>query len=143
MGEGQQLPAIPERFEGAWARLGATVAECTAAPGGEGFRGLTHCPPPPLLPPCYGPCVADPLPRTLPLPRTCHSSAPPIDRHAAQAIVEEAQAKPSSIGVFVDRFARFYTPALLVFAVAVLFIPPLLTSQPFGASLHTALLILV
>lgn len=45
-------------------------------------------------------------------------------------LVEEAQASKAPAQRFVDQFARYYTPAMLVLAVLVAVIPPLLFGQP-------------
>lgn len=46
-------------------------------------------------------------------------------------LVEEAQEKQAPAQRFVDQFARYYTPAVVVLAVLVAVIPPLFWSQPF------------
>jgi Cd2+/Zn2+-exporting ATPase len=57
-------------------------------------------------------------------------------------LVEEAQAQKSPTERFVDRFARFYTPAVVVAAAAVATIPPLLGSD-FQTWFYRALVLLV
>lgn len=47
------------------------------------------------------------------------------------AMVEDAQEKRAPTQRFVDRFARVYTPAVMVMAILVAVIPPLLFGQPF------------
>jgi Cd2+/Zn2+-exporting ATPase len=44
---------------------------------------------------------------------------------------------------FVDRFARIYTPAVLVFAVAVALVPPLVAGADMGTWVYRALVLLV
>ncbi|MEN4012137.1 MAG: heavy metal translocating P-type ATPase [Bellilinea sp.] len=46
-------------------------------------------------------------------------------------LVEEAQALKSPAQRFVDRFARYYTPAMMALAVLVAVIPPIVFGQPF------------
>jgi Cd2+/Zn2+-exporting ATPase len=46
-------------------------------------------------------------------------------------LVEQAQAQRSEAERFVDRFAQWYTPAVVLLAVAVAVLPPLLLGQPF------------
>ncbi len=46
-------------------------------------------------------------------------------------LVEEAQSQKSPVQRFVDRFARIYTPAVVVGAVLIAVLPPLLFGQPF------------
>jgi len=46
-------------------------------------------------------------------------------------MVEEAQEKRAPAQRFVDQFARYYTPAIVILAAAVAIIPPLILDQPF------------
>jgi len=46
-------------------------------------------------------------------------------------MVEEAQSQKTPVQRFVDRFARVYTPAVVIGAVLIAAIPPLLFGQPF------------
>ena len=52
-------------------------------------------------------------------------------------LVEQAQAQRAPIERFVDRFAAWYTPAVVVMAVLVASIPPLLFGAPFFDTLGT------
>lgn len=46
-------------------------------------------------------------------------------------LVEEAQAQKTPTQRFVDKFAKIYTPAVVILAVLVAAVPPLLLGQPF------------
>ena len=58
-------------------------------------------------------------------------------------MVEEAQAQKAPMQTFVDKFARYYTPAVLALAVLVVTVPPLLLGQPFADWLYRGLVLLV
>ena len=58
-------------------------------------------------------------------------------------MVEEAQAKKAPMQTFVDKFARYYTPAVLALAVLVVSVPPLLFGQPFTQWFYRGLVLLV
>lgn len=57
-------------------------------------------------------------------------------------LVESAADKKSETARFIDRFAKYYTPAILLMAVAVAAIPTLL-GQPFDVWFYKALLLLL
>jgi Cd2+/Zn2+-exporting ATPase len=57
-------------------------------------------------------------------------------------LVERAQAQRAPSQAFVDRFARWYTPAVLVLAAGIAVIPPL-AGAPAGPWLYRALVLLV
>jgi Cd2+/Zn2+-exporting ATPase len=59
------------------------------------------------------------------------------------ALVELAQSQRAPSQAFVERFARYYTPAVIVLAVALATVPPLLFAQPFGMWFYRALVLLV
>ena len=58
-------------------------------------------------------------------------------------LVEAAQATRAPVQSFVDRFARIYTPAVLVFALAVGAIPPLVAHADPAVWVYRALVLLV
>ncbi len=58
-------------------------------------------------------------------------------------LVEEAQAQRSASQQFVERFSRFYTPAILGLAVLVALVPPLAAGAAFGVWFYRALVLLV
>jgi len=57
--------------------------------------------------------------------------------------VQEAQGQRAPTQRFVDQFARYYTPAVVVFAVLVAAVPPLLFGAAFEPWLYKALVMLV
>jgi len=57
--------------------------------------------------------------------------------------VEEAQSEKAPIQTFMERFAAFYTPAVLAAAVLVAILPPLLGHGPLGEWSYRALVLLV
>lgn len=57
--------------------------------------------------------------------------------------VEEAQASRAPSQSFVDRFSRYYTPAVVGLAVLVFLIPPLIGLGPWGVWFYRALAMLV
>ncbi|MFZ5634757.1 MAG: heavy metal translocating P-type ATPase [Bacillota bacterium] len=58
-------------------------------------------------------------------------------------LVEEAQAQKAPSQQLVDRFARYYTPAVVIGALAVAVLPTLLFNQPFQPWFEKALILLV
>lgn len=58
-------------------------------------------------------------------------------------MVQEAQGRRAPAQRFVDTFARYYTPAVIVLAVGVAVLPPLVTGAPFMTWLYRALVLLV
>jgi Cd2+/Zn2+-exporting ATPase len=58
-------------------------------------------------------------------------------------LVEEAQAQRAPVQSFVDRFARIYTPAVIVLACAVAVVPPLAAGAETATWLYRALTLLV
>jgi Cd2+/Zn2+-exporting ATPase len=59
------------------------------------------------------------------------------------ALVELAQSQRAPSQAFVERFARYYTPAVIAIAIAIFLVPPLVLGQPFGTWLYRALVLLV
>lgn len=58
-------------------------------------------------------------------------------------LVEEAQAKRASTQAMVDRFASYYTPAVLVIAAAIAVLPPLLLAMQWKEAIYRGLALLV
>lgn len=58
-------------------------------------------------------------------------------------LVEEAQARRAPSERWVDRFARIYTPVVLLAAILVFLVPPLVTGAAWRAWLYQALVLLV
>lgn len=58
-------------------------------------------------------------------------------------LVENAASKKAKTEAFITRFARVYTPAVVICAALLAFIPPLILHQPFGGWIHRALCFLV
>jgi len=58
-------------------------------------------------------------------------------------LVEEAEESRSPTEAFVDRFARYYTPTVIILAIMVAFIPPLIFQQPLQYWVYRALVMLV
>jgi Cd2+/Zn2+-exporting ATPase len=58
-------------------------------------------------------------------------------------LVESAQAKRAPLQQFIDRFAAWYTPSVVILALAIATVPVLAFGQPFEAWLYRALVLLV
>lgn len=58
-------------------------------------------------------------------------------------LVESAQAKRAPLQQFIDRFAAWYTPSIVILAVLVAAVPVLVLGQPFDTWLYRALVLLV
>jgi Cd2+/Zn2+-exporting ATPase len=70
---------------------------------------------------------------------------PSTDTTLARIIhaVEEAQSRKAPSQSFVDRFARYYTPAVVLAALLVAVLPPLIGGQAWGTWFYRALVFLV
>jgi Cd2+/Zn2+-exporting ATPase len=58
-------------------------------------------------------------------------------------LVESAQAKRAPVQLFIDRFAAWYTPSVVILALAVATVPVIAFGQPFDAWFYRALVLLV
>lgn len=58
-------------------------------------------------------------------------------------LVESAQAKRAPLQQFIDRFAAWYTPAVVILAVSVAVVPSVVFGLPFDVWLYRALVLLV
>lgn len=58
-------------------------------------------------------------------------------------MVEEAQSRRAPSQAFVDRFARYYTPAVMVLAAGISIIPPLFFAEPWISWIYRGLALLV
>jgi Zn2+/Cd2+-exporting ATPase len=58
-------------------------------------------------------------------------------------MVEEAQQQRAPVQRFVDTFAKYYTPAVMVLALILAIAPPLLFGQPWDTWIYRALVLLV
>ncbi len=58
-------------------------------------------------------------------------------------LVEEAQEQKAPSQQFVDKFARYYTPAVFIIAIGVLLVPPLFFSAEWAVWIYRSLVLLV
>lgn len=59
------------------------------------------------------------------------------------ALVAEAQAHTSPTEAFIERFSRYYTPAVIIVAAFLVVVPPLVFGIPFLEAFYRALILLV
>lgn len=58
-------------------------------------------------------------------------------------LVEEAQSEKSESQTFIEKFARYYTPSVVIIAILIAALPPLFFSQPFSEWFYRSLVMLV
>jgi Cd2+/Zn2+-exporting ATPase len=58
-------------------------------------------------------------------------------------LVKESQTKKSTTETFIERFAKYYTPAVVLIAATVAIVPPLALGQAFDTWIYRALVLLV
>ncbi len=58
-------------------------------------------------------------------------------------LIEEAQAQKAPSQRFIDQFAKYYTPAVMVASLLVFLLPPLLAGQAWGTWFYRSLVLLV
>ena len=58
-------------------------------------------------------------------------------------LIKDSEEKKAHIDIFVDKFAKYYTPTVVVLAILVAFIPTLVLAQPFNTWVYRALCLLV
>ncbi|MBG2709424.1 zinc/cadmium/mercury/lead-transporting ATPase [Proteus mirabilis] len=58
-------------------------------------------------------------------------------------LIEEAEERRAPIERFVDRFSRYYTPAIMLFSALVIIVPPLFFAQPWETWFYRGLTLLL
>ena len=58
-------------------------------------------------------------------------------------LVMESQEKKAKIEKFVDRFSQYYTPAMIILAIAIAVVPPVILAEPFSVWIYRALIVLI
>jgi Cd2+/Zn2+-exporting ATPase len=73
------------------------------------------------------------------------ATMPASDSSLARIIhlVENAQAQRARSQAFIDGFARYYTPVMIVFALSLVLVPPILLGRDFSTWLYRGLVVLV
>nr|WP_246201861.1 zinc/cadmium/mercury/lead-transporting ATPase [Budvicia diplopodorum] len=59
------------------------------------------------------------------------------------SLIEEAEERRAPIERFIDRFSRYYTPSIMLFALLVVIIPPLAFAQPWETWIYRGLTLLL
>lgn len=70
----------------------------------------------------------------------------PYSESTVSRIVEmvlEAQERKARVERFIERFSRYYTPAMILLSSGIAMIPPLVFGQPYATWLYRALIVLV
>lgn len=58
-------------------------------------------------------------------------------------LIEDAEERRAPIERFIDRFSRYYTPMVIVFAATVMLLPPLMFAQPWDMWIYRGLALLL
>lgn len=58
-------------------------------------------------------------------------------------LIEESSSKKSVLESFISRFAKYYTPAVVISAILLAFLPPLILAQPLSTWIRRGLIFLV
>ncbi|MCL9782620.1 zinc/cadmium/mercury/lead-transporting ATPase [Vibrio sp. S4M6] len=58
-------------------------------------------------------------------------------------LIEEAESKKAPLERFLDKFSRWYTPAMMLLALAVVIVPPLMFNQPWDTWIYRGLAMLL
>jgi Cd2+/Zn2+-exporting ATPase len=58
-------------------------------------------------------------------------------------LVENATARKAKTEKFITTFARYYTPAVVLIAAGIAFVPPIITGASFQTWIYRALVLLV
>ncbi len=58
-------------------------------------------------------------------------------------LIEQAESRKAPLERFLDKFSRWYTPAMMLLALAVVVVPPLLFAQPWDTWVYRGLAMLL